>query len=205
MTKTKPEITASTALREIHKILDGVEWSPDTLDEIARVVIRAGYEIHDSNEVDERYEYIHSGQARVDGDYDAACKRAATEQGLNPVFDELRANDIAAELEQTGGMCMVAYVYAGDRDTAVGITRSPSDICRIHQADDPACGEFDECPESVYLVCFYGPYLRGSTAEDLGSVVTDRASLDHLAQIVHELLVDGPSRASRPGDTVPGS
>ena len=35
---------------QIHQIMDGVEWSPDTLDEIAQVLERAGYEIRDPND-----------------------------------------------------------------------------------------------------------------------------------------------------------
>jgi len=34
----------------IHKVLDGNEWSSDTLDEIADIVRAAGYTINDCNE-----------------------------------------------------------------------------------------------------------------------------------------------------------
>lgn len=34
------------ALGMIHKLMDGEEWSPDTLDEIATLLDNAGYEIH---------------------------------------------------------------------------------------------------------------------------------------------------------------
>lgn len=42
---------AIRALRRIHAILDGTEWSPDTLAEVADVVAAAGLEIRDPAEV----------------------------------------------------------------------------------------------------------------------------------------------------------
>src|SRR5215469_10906736 len=43
-------MTSSEALAMIHKVLDGNEWSSDTLDEIADIVRAAGYTINDCNE-----------------------------------------------------------------------------------------------------------------------------------------------------------
>jgi hypothetical protein len=37
------------ALLAIQKLMDGVVWSPDTLDAIASILERAGYEIADAN------------------------------------------------------------------------------------------------------------------------------------------------------------
>lgn len=40
-------LAAEDALLEIQQLLDGVEWTPDTLNEIAQVMERAGYTIHE--------------------------------------------------------------------------------------------------------------------------------------------------------------
>lgn len=40
------------AMLAIQELMDGVEWSADTLDEIAQIVRDAGYRIRDTNEVD---------------------------------------------------------------------------------------------------------------------------------------------------------
>ena len=40
------------ALLAIQELMDGVEWSPDTLDEIAAVMRRAGYRIRDTDGID---------------------------------------------------------------------------------------------------------------------------------------------------------
>ncbi len=40
------------ALLEIQNALDGVEWTPDTLERIARVMVAAGYRIRDLEEND---------------------------------------------------------------------------------------------------------------------------------------------------------
>lgn len=45
-------MTESEALLAIQELLDGVEWTPDTLNEIAQIMIRAGYRIRDLNDVD---------------------------------------------------------------------------------------------------------------------------------------------------------
>lgn len=43
----------SDALDAIAALLDGQEWSPDTLDDIARILRDAGYEIRDCNDIEE--------------------------------------------------------------------------------------------------------------------------------------------------------
>lgn len=45
-------------------------------------------------------------------DYDEACKRAATDQGLDPVVAYLSEQRLPVTIEQTGGFCMVAAVYS---------------------------------------------------------------------------------------------
>jgi len=42
-----PDLSDTRALNEIHKLLDGVEWSPDTLDGISGLVERTGRPIRD--------------------------------------------------------------------------------------------------------------------------------------------------------------
>ena len=39
-------------LLEIQQLLDGVEWTPDTLDSIAALMIASGYRIRDLEDVD---------------------------------------------------------------------------------------------------------------------------------------------------------
>lgn len=43
-------MTASDALLRIQELMDGVEWTPDTLQEIAEVLEQAGYRIRDTEE-----------------------------------------------------------------------------------------------------------------------------------------------------------
>ena len=54
--KTMPEVEREhlqaamdhvQGIRDIYRILDGEEWSPDTIDEVSQVITRLGYEIHD--------------------------------------------------------------------------------------------------------------------------------------------------------------
>jgi hypothetical protein len=40
------------AMLAIQELMDGVEWSPDTLDAIAQIMVAAGYRLRDLNEVD---------------------------------------------------------------------------------------------------------------------------------------------------------
>ena len=41
------------AMLAIQELLDGVEWSANTLEEIAAVVIKAGYRIRDLDDVEQ--------------------------------------------------------------------------------------------------------------------------------------------------------
>lgn len=45
-------MNAEEALLAIQEQLDGVEWSSQTLEEIASIMTRAGYRIRDMNDVD---------------------------------------------------------------------------------------------------------------------------------------------------------
>lgn len=44
-------MNASDALQAIQELLDGTNWTPDTLNEIARILIAAGYQMRDANEI----------------------------------------------------------------------------------------------------------------------------------------------------------
>ncbi len=45
-------MTPDEALLAIQQEMDGVEWTPDTLDRIAEIMVKAGYRIRDLNDVD---------------------------------------------------------------------------------------------------------------------------------------------------------
>jgi hypothetical protein len=45
-------MTDHEAMLLIQQLLDGVEWTPDTLDSIAEILLSAGYRVRDLNEVD---------------------------------------------------------------------------------------------------------------------------------------------------------
>lgn len=55
-------------------------------------------------------------------DYEANCRQATEDQGLTPVVEALKAAGFPVIVEQTGGFCMVATVYASDALSWVGIT-----------------------------------------------------------------------------------
>jgi hypothetical protein len=52
-------------------------------------------------------------------DYEAACARATTAQGLDPLIAALSAEGIVHGVAQTGGMCMAVTIPVGDRVFAV--------------------------------------------------------------------------------------
>lgn len=61
--------TEHDAMLRIQELLDGVEWSPDTLDEIATVMRAAGYVIGDIDELgddDDACEYCAGEGTRID-------------------------------------------------------------------------------------------------------------------------------------------
>jgi ribosomal protein L21E len=92
-------------------------------------------------------------------DYEAACKRATTNQGLDPVVAVLKGDGIKVVVDQTGGFTMVASVYHGK--TWFGIT----------QGDDDG-----------YLVCFY------EDEEADGKIVADGVHLKSLPDLVRKPL-----------------
>jgi hypothetical protein len=52
MTNHPPALNDHDLLLEIQTRLDGVEWSSDTLEEIAQLMVNSGYRIRDCNDVD---------------------------------------------------------------------------------------------------------------------------------------------------------
>jgi hypothetical protein len=48
----RPGDNSSTLLLAIQEQLDGVEWSSDTLERIAAIMVEGGYRIRDCNDVD---------------------------------------------------------------------------------------------------------------------------------------------------------
>jgi len=52
-------------------------------------------------------------------DYDAACRDAATRQGLDPITEALGDAGVAHAVEQTGGFCMVVTVPEPDGTYAI--------------------------------------------------------------------------------------
>jgi hypothetical protein len=70
--------------------------------------------------------------------YELACRHAATDQGLDPALDLLRAAGLPVVVEQTGGFCMVLAVYGEDRRYVMVTTQ------REYDGDGPG-----------WLVCQY--------------------------------------------------
>ncbi|MHB1772058.1 MAG: hypothetical protein ACYCST_09995 [Acidimicrobiales bacterium] len=105
-------------------------------------------------------------------EYLARCAEAATAQGLDPVVEALGAAGMAVEVEQTGGMVMVACVYIADRTRWVGVTD-------------------DREGSGGYLVCVYG--AGASAGEQDGEVLTYDADLEDLAVWVRAGLLTDPA------------
>jgi len=106
-------------------------------------------------------------------EYLARCAEAATEQGLDPVVEALSAAGMTVEVEQTGGMVMVAYVYSADRTRWVGVT--------------------DEREGSGgYLVCVYGRGCTCSRGREW-EILTYDADLEDLAVWVRVGLLTDPA------------
>jgi hypothetical protein len=61
-------------------------------------------------------------------DYDTACEKATTAQGLDPACEALRAAGIGYDVQQTGGFCMVLTV-ARKAQLMLAITQSDSIDC----------------------------------------------------------------------------
>lgn len=103
-------------------------------------------------------------------DYPTACRIAATDQGLDPVREHLdrEFGEGTVTIEQTGGFCMVAYVYSADRKRAIGIT------------DDGQKGHVH------YLLVAYD---FGRDEMDDGTIIArDVSDLEHVADFVRGFI-----------------
>lgn len=99
-------------------------------------------------------------------EYERTCRIAATEQGLDPIIETLRAAGIPAVVEQTGGFCMVASIYGEGR--YVGVVREG-------RRDDGEWG---------YMVCSNSADFAGGDE----IVVVPDAPLADLPEIVRKTL-----------------
>lgn len=118
-------------------------------------------------------------------DYEARCREAATEQGLDPVIATLTAAGLLARAEQTGGFTMVACVYEPARPHHyVGITLETSYY-----------DERDGTETNRYLVAGYGP----DGWQD-GETLSEDALLDELEGLARGWLwpFDWPPREPGP-------
>lgn len=48
-------MTDYDAMLAIQDLLDGQVWSPDTLEDIAKIMVNAGYRIRDAEDIDREY------------------------------------------------------------------------------------------------------------------------------------------------------
>jgi hypothetical protein len=95
--------------------------------------------------------------------YEAACKQATTDQGLDPILAVFTDEGLPIALEQTGGFTMVAYTYLNGRDMTAG-----------------AFGMTFESGE--YMLCSY------RDEEDEGAIVTTHADPRQIARMVRNAL-----------------
>ena len=103
-------------------------------------------------------------------DYDGACERATTDQGLDPVVARMKADHMPIAVDQTGGFTMVArvQVHEGRGAPWIGITEEDS-------------GDGIDAPR--YLVCMY------ANEDDYeGTIITCEADIDELAVLVADFV-----------------
>lgn len=106
--------------------------------------------------------------------YEEACVAAATDQGLDPIVAALEAAGVPVSVEQTGGFCMVAYVYGeSDGPVSVGIT----------DAETIGSGE------SGALVC----RVTWDGNASIEEAVANACPLDELAALVRLVIAGRPT------------
>jgi hypothetical protein len=118
-------------------------------------------------------------------DYDARCKAAADAQGLTPISSALNDMGIEHVIEQTGGFCMVIYIYGDPIEGArIGITTD----CVIWYADENA--ESDDDRYETLLThddCIHGESGElplGCFAETLTAVITNLDRVNTSIEVV---------------------
>jgi hypothetical protein len=103
-------------------------------------------------------------------EYAARCKTATTNQGLDAVTELLDREDIAYEVDQTGGFCMMVRVQPDIRNYPyVGITSAPL---------------FTGGPEGTVYVCLY------TSEEHEGAEVAEALPLSELVAMLNRLFSD---------------
>lgn len=129
---------------------------------------------------------IGSYESRTAADaYSAACARAATAQGLDPIVTALRAAGYPVDVEQTGGFCMVAYVPAC---TSARIDADRIGITSSETAPVEAVG--NENVEPTYLVVVYN-----GDEDPEGDTLNDCATVTEVLAIVADYRDDDAARA----------
>ena len=104
--------------------------------------------------------------------YQMACAEAATEQGLDPIVNVLRAEGYPVEVEQAGGFTMVATIR-DKADSMLGIT------CDGGEASD-----------LQYLVVKYPPGAWDNG--ELGDWIVQEASLVTAVTVIRTSLSGHP-------------
>ena len=110
-------MTPSDALLQIQELMDGVEWTPDTLDEIARVMRRADYRIRDLDDAD--IPNLRNFRVEWSIDVDAASPEEAAAEALKILRDpcaEAFAFEVTPTDEQTSPVFVDLLAEEGDVD-----------------------------------------------------------------------------------------
>lgn len=88
-------------------------------------------------------------------DYEAACKHAATAQGLDPFVDAARAAGLNVEVWQTGGFCMVAAIAHPTRaDWHYMVTDEGG--CLVTLMDNSEAG-YDDAADTMEVIADHVP------------------------------------------------
>lgn len=98
-------------------------------------------------------------------DYIAACRQAATDQGLDPMAARLTADGVPHEVAQTGGFCMVIEVPTSG-EGFISLTRE-------NDPDEPPLWLVVHTPDGEY--------------NDEGIVVGDAVPTDTAAALLADL------------------
>lgn len=128
-------------------------------------------------------------------DYQEACQRAATQQGLDPATEALTAAGVPNVTEQTGGMCMVVRVQGEDPGVWIYLTGCECDDCLPHYAanDDDGDGQH------AYLVYLY----HGPVCDDEGCeghrLAAHHVDADDLAELCRDALRHGDATCDEVG------
>jgi hypothetical protein len=106
--------------------------------------------------------------------YRCACAQAAEGQGCNKIALALQDAGIDCTVEQTGGFCMVVYIWADDQSSWIGLTQ---------EGMGWTLGNWNECEylESVEFPCSFMP--DHYPPEGMG-----KEHLDEIVRVIKENL-----------------